>query len=107
MREEGEYIRPTVDGGGFLFASFHTTWSDGQSTDVRRRFAFLLISPAAVGRTASQFAVILSTPADLACLVAGDEVCIKLLRALATVPDAKLHEGVCDYLKSQLRQTCQ
>lgn len=106
IREEGDYIRPVVDGGGGLFFFvFNGKWDDGQ--DPEKKFARLLLTPNAVGRSARDYGRRwdFEVPST-ACLVLGREQCIEQIKALAALGDPLLRRRACDFLNSQFKETC-
>jgi hypothetical protein len=95
VREEGEYIRPVVDAGGVLFASFHARFTAAGRPEDLKRFAYLFLNPEAHGMSF-----------ELPRLILGDTECVEALRALSAYPDVRLHESVCTYLNSNFQQSC-
>jgi len=106
LREEGEYIRPVVDGGGVLFASFHAKFASAGRAEDRMRFALLFLSPPALGMNDAQYSVIFHTPVDFARVILGDAELADALRRLGWYPDPHLRESTCEYLKINLQQSC-
>jgi hypothetical protein len=104
--EGGECIRPVVDAGGILFASFHVRFAaDGKPED-QIRFAHLFLNPSALGMSPAHCAVILHYPVDLARVILGETECADAPRALSAYPDAKLHESTRGYLELSFQQSC-
>jgi hypothetical protein len=95
VREEGEYIRPVVDAGGVLFASFHARFTAAGRLEDLRRFAYLFLNPEAHGLSF-----------ELPRLILGETEGAEALMALSAYPDIRLHESVCEYLKFNFHQSC-
>jgi len=106
VREDGEYIRPAVDGGGVFFASFHASFSASGKPEDRKRFAYLFLNPGALGMSPAHYALILHNPVELARAILGETECADALRALSSYPDVKLHDSACGYLEHSFRQSC-
>ena len=106
VREEGEYIRPVVDGGGVFSISFHGKWFDPPEKDAPTVLALLMLNPEALGWTPSHYAVVFYYAVSLARTILGEEETVKRLKALATRQDPDIRTSVCSYLDSQFRQPC-
>jgi hypothetical protein len=106
VREEGEYIRPVVDGGGVFFVSFHGKWFDPPKEEAPKTLALLMLNPAALGWSPTHYATIFQHPVGLALAILGKTELIARLKALAATPDRTLRETVCGYLESEFDQAC-
>jgi hypothetical protein len=107
LREEGEYLRPAVDGGGVYFVSLHGKWSDPPKGEGPRMLALLMLNPAALGVTASVYSVVFQTPVSLARVILGEKETADRLKSLAAgTSDADLRDSVCAYLSSQFSYSC-
>lgn len=106
IREEGNYLRPVVDGGGYYCYTFYTNWDDGSSVAPQTRFARLLLTPSADGASVQDYARRFFTPASTACFILGREPCIEQIRALAALGDPDLRQAACEFLRSQFQEKC-
>lgn len=106
LREEGEYLRPVVDGGVFSI-SLRWKWTDVRAVDVPRLFAMLLIDARARGLSAKQYSMALPDAAEIARSILGDAEVAALLKAGAGVVTSDLREVMCQYLEHQSIGSCQ
>ena len=83
LREEGDFLRPTYDGGAHLF-----------------------LKPAANSDTLGDYARYLGDVADIACELLGATACVDHIRALATLGNPALQEAACGFLKGQFGASC-
>jgi hypothetical protein len=106
VREEGDYIRPAVDGGGVYFVSFHGTWFDPPKREAPRILALLMLNPAALGMSADHYSVIFNHAVQLARTILGESEIVSCLKALATSQDPELQKAACYYLRDQFGSSC-
>lgn len=106
IREEGNYLRPVVDGGGFYCYTFYANWEDGSNVAPETRFARLLLTPSADGAALRNYAARFDTPASTACFILGREPCTQQIKALAALGDPDLHRAACKFLRSQFQEEC-
>jgi hypothetical protein len=105
LRQEGEYLRPVVDGGGAYFVAFHWKWTDVPKEAVPRLFALLALDPVAIDLGPEEYYMALSS-VEVARSILGDKELVVQLKALATRPNAELNKQACGYLEAELRESC-
>jgi hypothetical protein len=106
LREEGDYLRPSVDVGGVLFVAFKYKWEKIPALSAPRVFASVLLDPAALGlrRTHRErlFEVI-----DISRSILEPAEFISRMQAVAAhFPDTDLNRSICGYLESEFNQGC-
>jgi hypothetical protein len=106
VREEGEFIRPVVDGGGVFFVAFHGKWFSPPKQEAPRVLALLMLNPAALGMSSAHYSIIFNNPVMLARTILGEAETEDRLKALATSSDPELHRSACYYLKDQFGSPC-
>lgn len=107
VREEGDSLRPTFDGGSRYHLGFHTRWNRGARTTLQEELGMSLLTPAANTRTNREFADAIWDQADVACALLGKARCVAELRALSRVGDKALQTAACEYLRAQQGESCQ
>ena len=107
LREEGEFLRPTFDGGTAYFYGLFTEWSNAPALAPRQKLGVLLLTPYANSNSLSEFASNIPGVADVACSLLGTAECVQRIRALAGLGDPLLRTAACDYLKAQQNETCE
>jgi hypothetical protein len=105
LREEGEYLRPVVDGGVFN-VSFHVSWANVPPERARATFARLLLEPAAGGISSRQFAGTAADVLEVAGSILEQEEVIARLRALGKHPDEQVRQEACHLLKAAYEKEC-
>jgi hypothetical protein len=106
VREEGNYIRPVVDGFGIYYINFYAKWDNASKLDPQTQFGELLLTPSARSATLREFAQGFFNPASTACSILGRERCIERIRSLAALGEPELQRTACDFLKSEFRAAC-
>lgn len=106
LREEGDFLRPTYDGGASLFIGLFAKWDGGQRVPAQQQLGLLLLTPAANSDTPDDFATYLWNVGDIACELLGRVECVEHIRALAGIGKPALHEAACRFLKGQLGVDC-
>jgi hypothetical protein len=106
IREEGDFIRPVVDGGGRLYLTFSANWDSNLAENPQIRFASLLLTPSAMSATLSEFAQGFDDPASTACFIIGRQQCTERIRSLSNLGDAALQRAACEFLHSQFQEDC-
>jgi len=106
LREEGEFLRPTFDGGTHGFLGLYTPWSSGPNLPPRERLGVLLLTPGANADSLRDYAQYLWSVGDIACELLGKSACAERIRALAALGDAGLKTAACGYLKAQQGESC-
>jgi hypothetical protein len=107
VREDGEYIRPVVDGFGPYFVELRANWEVPRGADPQRVFAQLLLSPAAVDEDARHYGQHWDFDlAMTACHILGKPECIEQINRLASLGDPLLRRRACEFLTSQFRAGC-
>jgi len=106
LREEGEFLRPTFDGGTDRFIGFFTKWDESRELPARRALGTLLLSPAANSDTLGDYARYLWDAGDIACELLGKAECVRQITALTKLGDPALRENACNFLKGQMDETC-
>jgi len=107
LREEGEFLRPTFDGGTSKFIGLFTKWEDGPRLPARQRLGVLLLTPAANSDTLEDFAHYLWNVGDIACELLGKAECVRQIRNLASPGSATLRTEACRYLEGQQNTRCE
>jgi len=107
LREEGEFLPPTFDGGTAYFYGLFTKWNDGRALAPRQRLGVLLLTPQANSNSLAAFAGDIWGIADVACSLLAKAECIQRIRALAGLGDSDLRIAACEYLKAQQHDTCE
>ena len=74
LREEGEFLRPTFDGGTYAFYGLYTKWNDGSALEPDKKCGALLLTPSANADTLAGFAKSIWDAAEVACSVLGETV---------------------------------
>ena len=106
LREEGNYLRPTYDGGAELFEGLFEKWDDESPVPPGRQLGSLLLKPAANNDTLDDFARYLWDVGDIACELLGKTECVEQIRALAGIGNPALQRAACRFLKGQLGEDC-
>jgi hypothetical protein len=106
LREEGDFLRPTYDGGASLFIGLFTKWDDDQRVPAQQQLGLLLLKPAANSETLDDFAAYLWDVGDIACDLLGKTECVEQIRSLAGLGNLALYEAACRFLKGQLGVDC-
>jgi hypothetical protein len=106
LRVEGEFLRPTFDGGTARLFGLFTKWDDGPRLPARQRLGVLLLTPAANSDTPEDFARYLWNSGDIACDLLGKAQCALQIRSLTELASPALREAACNYLKGQLGEEC-
>jgi len=106
VREEGDYLRPVVDGFGIYYIRFDAEWDESSTIDAEAQFGELLLTPSARSATLKDFAEGFFNPASAACFILGRERCVERIRSLAALGEPALRESACGFLKSEYRLEC-
>lgn len=106
VREEGDSLRPTYDGGSRYCLGFRTKWNIGAGTTPMEELGRLLLTPAANTGTNREFADVIWDQADIACAILGKARCVAELRALSRGGDQALRTAACEYLRAQQGESC-
>ncbi len=106
LREEGDFLRPTYDGGAHLFLGLLEVWDDSRRISAREQLGQLLLKPAANSDTLGDYARYFGDVADIACELLGATACVDHIRALATLGNPALQEAACGFLKGQFGASC-
>jgi hypothetical protein len=106
LREEGDFLRPTYDGGTHRFLSLFDKWDSLQPIPAREQLGTLLLKPAANSDTLSDYAHYFPSVMDIACELLGNAVCVEHIKALAGLGDPALREVACGFLKGQFGTDC-
>jgi hypothetical protein len=106
LRKEGEFLRPTFDGGTHGFLGLYTRWGAGPGLPPRERLGVLLLTPKANADTLRDYAQYLWSIGDIACQLLGKSKCVERIRGLAALGDANLKTAACGYLKGQQGESC-
>ncbi len=107
LREEGDFIRPTFDGGTARSLGLFAKWDADSRLPAREQFGKLLLTPLANSDNLEQYAEYLWNLGDIPCELLGNAECVRELRVLAKVENNALRESACNFLKFQLlQQTC-
>jgi hypothetical protein len=101
LREEDEYLRPSVDAGGVYYASFHVDWRNVPASEAAGTFARLLVDPAALGFASEQqdrlFEMI-----EVSRAILGQEKFVAQLKAVAARhPGTTLDKSIRGYLDAE------
>lgn len=107
LREEGQFLRPTFDGGTAYFYGLYTKWNDGPALAPRERLGVLLLTPQANSDSLAAFADDIWGLADVACSLLAKAECVQRIRALARLGDPNLRVAACEYLKAQQKESCE
>lgn len=107
LRDDGEFLRPTFDGGTAYFYGLFTKWNAAPSLEPRQRLGVLLLTPQANSDTLAEFASNIFGVADVACSLLGKTECVLRIRALAGLGDRTLQAAACEYLKAQQEEACE
>jgi hypothetical protein len=107
MREEGEMLRPAVDGGSAVNLTFLAPWNRLAVNPPLRRFATFLLTPSANTASLDEFAEGLWDQAEVACGILGESECKERLRSLARMGSPTLRETACSYLAVEYRTPCE
>jgi hypothetical protein len=105
LREEGEYLRPAVDGGLF-FVPFRWKWTDTPKEAVPRLFVSLLFDPVARGLSADRYesAVLEAGEVALTILPKADVLARMKLAAGQSTPTVR--GNICSYLTAKFDVDC-
>jgi len=106
IREEGEYVRPAVDAGGYFFITFRVKWDYKSKEDPQTRFGRLLLNPTGRHDSLRQFGKDIGDPASTACSILGRARCVEEIRALTLLGDPDLTRAACDFLRTQYDESC-
>jgi len=107
LREEGQFLRPTFDGGTAYFYGLFTKWDDAPALAPRQRLGVLLLTPQANSDSLASFADDIWGIADVACSLLAKAECVQRIRALARLGDPSLRVAACEYLKAQQKESCE
>ena len=107
LREEGEFLRPTFDGGAALFYGFFQRWNYAPDLAPQQKLGVLFLTPNANSDSLAEFASNIWGVADVACSLLGKTECVERIRALAKLGDRSLRVAACEYLKAQQNKTCE
>ena len=106
LREDGQFLRPTFDGGSRFFLGLFTKWSDVLDLPPRAKLGVLLLTPRATTESLREFAAFLWNVADIACSLLGRSECVQRIRAVAALGDPDVRTAACQYLETQQSATC-
>lgn len=106
LREEGGFLRPTVDAGIDRYMGLFTKWEDIPPLEARQQLGRLLLTPSANNDTLDDYAAYLPLVLDIACELLGTRACAQQIGALAELGSPRLREVACGLLKGQLGQGC-
>lgn len=106
LREEGDFLRPTFDGGTRGFIGLYARWDQLSNLTPRQRLGTLLLTPEANSDTLDDYARYLSSVGDIACELLGKSECVQRLRSLAALGNPALREAACGYLAGQQQEPC-
>jgi hypothetical protein len=106
LREEGDFLRPTFDGGTHGFLGLYFQWSRYPDLPPRERLGTLLLTPEANSDALGDYARYLWSIGDIACELLGKRECVRRFRALEELGDSSLKEAACGYLTGQQREPC-
>jgi hypothetical protein len=106
LREEGEFLRPTFDGGTARFLSVFANWKDGPALPARQRLGKLLLTPGANSDSLDHYADYLWDVGDIACDLLGKAECAQQIRGLMNLGSPSLRDAACNFLKGQLGAAC-
>jgi len=106
LREEGDVLRPTFDGGTPYFISVLAKWDDASPLPVRRQLGVLLLTPRANCDTLDDYANYIWSAADIACELLDNNECEGRIRAFLKSKNVALRKSACDYLRAQRGELC-
>jgi hypothetical protein len=106
LRQEGQFLRPTFDGGTHGFLGLYTPWNSHPDLPPREKLGILLLTPSANSRSLPDYAQYLPNVGDIACELLGKAECVERIRSLAALGDASLKTAACGYLKGQQSVSC-
>jgi hypothetical protein len=106
LREEGEILRPTFDGGTVSFIGFFAKWDENSRQSPQRQLGALFLTPAANSDALEDYARYLWEVGDVACELLGRAECVREIRALGELGNSALRDNACHFLKGQLDEDC-
>lgn len=106
LREEGEWLRPVVDGGSTVSMAFLSSWNSIEVNPPMRRFATYLLTPSANTTSLDEFADGLWDQAEVACGILGASECKERMLRLARMSSKPLRETACSYLAVEFKFPC-
>jgi hypothetical protein len=98
LRQEGRWLRPTVDLGGPYYVAFNAPEQAFLGPDPIATIGRLLLKPEAIADSDAQFATVLSPLATNACCVLGVASCRTALTELLSHPDAAVRDAAATYI---------
>ena len=102
LREEGDFLRPTFDGGTPRYLGLFAKWDDDSHLAPREHLGTLLLEPSANSDSLESYAKYLWDVGDIACDLLGKAQCVREIRTLTTLGNAVLRKSACNYLEWQL-----
>jgi hypothetical protein len=106
LREEGQFLRPTFDGGTHGFIGLLAKWDDLPKLPARQRLGTLLLKPSANSDKIEDYAQYLFQVGDIACELLGKAECVTQIKRLTKLGSPVLEEAACSFLKGQLDEDC-
>jgi len=106
LREEGDYLRPVVDGGVEFEIFFKGHWNGVSGPPARKEFGRLLLTPSANSENPTDYAHGAFELMSLARDVLGDQECFERLQSLALAQNSDVRKVACDFIESQLGRKC-
>jgi hypothetical protein len=107
LREEGEFLRPTFDGGTAYFYGFFERRNYAPDLAPQQKLGVLFLTPNANSDTLAEFASNIWGVADVACSLLGKTECVQRITALAKLGNPSLRVAACEYLKAQQDEACE
>jgi hypothetical protein len=106
LREEGDFLRPTFDGGTFRYLGVFAGWDADSALPPKQQLGALLLTPSANGDSLKYYASYLWYVGDIACELLGKEECARRIRGLMALGNPELRENACQFLGNQLGVKC-
>ena len=106
LREEGDFLRPTYDGGALFYIGLFDGWDGSQRTPAREQLGRLLLTPDANSDTLDDYARYFGDIVDIACELLGNKACVDQIKALSTLGNPALRDVACGFLKGQFGEGC-
>jgi hypothetical protein len=97
LREEAECFRPVVDGGGVFYYELNTEFRTAPSeTELARLFLDRSVNGEGL----------LGESAGVACMILGEQECVKRICSIASAPAGPERGALADYLWTHFRTAC-
>lgn len=106
LRKEGDFIRPTFDGGTYRYVGVSANWYADSPLPAKQRLGALLLTPSANGDSLKDYAHYLWYVGDIACDLLGKEECARRIRGLMALGSPELREESCHFLSGELGVEC-